>query len=63
MTTANSKEEFDKAAEGLPTLAQIDLSAEVVCIEPLTSAYFHRKASRQRCIVRLNGRLYLSEYE
>jgi hypothetical protein len=59
---AKSKEEFEKAAAGLPQLPQPDLTAEVVCIEPITGAYFGDN-SRQRCIVRKNGRLYVANYD
>lgn len=59
---AKDKAEFEKAAEGLPRLASPNLSAEVVCIEPITGAYF-RDNSQQRCIVRLNGKLYVSSYD
>lgn len=62
MAIAKSKAEFEKAAEGLPHLPRPDLSAEVVCIEPIGAEYF-RDSSKQRCIVRLNGKLYISEYE
>lgn len=62
MSVAKSKDEFEKAAEGLPRLPKPDLSAEVVCIEPITGAYF-RDSTKQRCIVRLKGRLYVADYD
>lgn len=62
MSAAASREEFERAAEGLPSLPEPDLDAEVVCVEPVTGEYF-RDASRQRCIVRRGGRLYVSFYD
>ena len=60
---AKSKEEFEKAAEGLPVSTSIDLSAEVVCVEPIGASYF-RSEGRQRCIVRDKlGRLSVSFYD
>jgi hypothetical protein len=59
---SKTKEEFEKAAEGLLRLAEPDLSAEVVAIEPITGGYF-RDGSRQRCIVRKNGRLFVADYD
>jgi len=62
MTVAASKEEFDKAIEGIP-FHEVDLEAEVVCVEPITGAYF-RDSSRQRCMIRRkNGNLYWSHYD
>lgn len=61
---AKTKEEFEKAAEGLPVSASIDLSAEVVCIEPIDASYIRSGARRQRCIVRdEHGRLSVSFYD
>lgn len=57
-----TKAEFDKAAEGLPFMREIDLSAEVVHVEPVNAAYF-RDNSRQRCIVRKGGKLFVANYD
>ncbi len=62
MSIAASKEEFERAAAGLTFTTTIDLTDEVVCIEPITGAYF-RDNSRQRCIVRRRGALYLANYD
>jgi hypothetical protein len=60
---AASKEEFEKAAAGLPRLATLDFEAEVVCVEPITGAYF-RDSSKQRCIVRRkDGSLAVADYD
>jgi len=62
MGVASSKQEFERAAEGLP-FCEPDLSAEVVCIEPIDGGYF-RSNERQRCIVRkTNGGLYVSYFD
>lgn len=62
MSIAKSQQEFEKAAEGLP-FHPVDLSAEVVCIEPVTGEYFRDAGRRQRCIICLRGRLYVSTYD
>jgi hypothetical protein len=62
MSVAKSREEFEKAAQGLP-FHPVDLAAEVVCIEPVDRAYFRDNAREQRCIIRLRGRLYVSTYD
>ena len=62
MSIAKSKEEFERAAAGLAFTATIDLSDEVVCIEPITGNYF-RNNSRQRCIVRRRGTLFVANYD
>jgi len=62
MGMAKSREEFERAAAGLPS-AEPDLSDEVVCVEPVDAAYFRDPARVQRCIVRRNGRLLVSRYE
>lgn len=63
MGVAKSREEFEKAAAGLPMFSQTDLEAEVVCIEPVDGSYF-RTNQRQRCIIRRkNGSLYVSFYD
>lgn len=62
MSTAASKAEFERAAAGLTFTATIDLTDEVVCIEPITGEYF-RDSSRQRCIVRRRGTLYVANYD
>lgn len=62
MSVAASKQEFERAAKGLPRLATVDFSEEVICIEPITGAYF-RDEVKQRCIVRKNGRLYVADYD
>jgi hypothetical protein len=63
MSVASSKEEFAKAAAGLPVYEGVDFDAEVICIEPIDAAYF-RNNSKQRCIIRrANGRLYLASYD
>jgi hypothetical protein len=62
MSIAKSKEEFEKAAQGLP-FREPDLSAEVVCVEPIDGAYF-RNTQRQRCIIRTKaGGLYVSNFD
>jgi hypothetical protein len=61
--SVNTKESFETAAKGLPFFGGIDLSAEVVRVEPIDSSYF-RDSSRQRCIIRRkDGKLYLAPYE
>jgi hypothetical protein len=62
MNFAASKEEFERAASGLPFTARIDLSDDVVCVEPVTADYF-RNNSRQRCIVRRRGTLFVTNYD
>jgi hypothetical protein len=57
---AASKAAFDQEAKGLPWGG--DLGAEIVRIEPITGAYFS-DASRQRCIVRQDGKLFLAYYD
>jgi len=62
MSLAKSKEEFEKAAQGL-AFREPDLSAEVVCVEPIDGSYF-RSNQRQRCIIRTkNGGLYVSHFD
>ena len=61
MSFAKSRAEFEAAAEGLPTLDIPDLSAEVICVEPVDGKHF-RGNTVQRCIVRLHGTLYVSPY-
>lgn len=63
MAVARSKEEFERAAAGLPTFEGVDLEAEVVCVEPVDAHYF-RDASRQRCIIRRrDGALFVTFYD
>jgi len=63
MGIAASKAEFEKASSGLPFYDGLDFEAEVVCIEPITGAYF-RDSSKQRCIIRrTNGKLYVANYD
>jgi len=59
---AKSKEEFEKAAAGLPT-CEPGLSAEVVCIERVDAAYFRDGKRRQRCIGRTKRGLCVSTYD
>lgn len=59
---AESKAAFEKAAEGLTVPPGIYLDAELVLIEPITAEFFQDKNCKQRCIVRMKGKLYLSEY-
>ncbi len=53
---AASKEAFDEAAKELTFAPGTYLDTELVLIEPFNSN------GKQRCIVRMKGRLYLSEY-
>jgi hypothetical protein len=62
MSIAATKEEFEHAAAGLSFTTTIDLADEVVCIEPITGSYF-LDDSKQRCIVRRRGTLYLANYD
>jgi hypothetical protein len=63
VSVAATKEEFEKAAAGLPFKHELDFDAEVVCIEPITGAYF-RDSSRQRCIIRTkSGKLFVASYD
>jgi len=62
MAVAKSRGEFEKAAEGLPEIPLPDLAAEVICIEPVNAEYFRNPSSRQRCIIRFNGQLYVTTY-
>ncbi len=57
-----TREEFAQLAQGLPVMRGVDLSAEVVHVEPLAKDYFTND-SRQRCIVRKDGKLYLANYD
>jgi hypothetical protein len=59
---AKDKEEFEKAAAGLPRMDEMDFDADVVCVEPITGAYF-RDSSKQRCIVRKGGKLFVADYD
>lgn len=59
---ALTREEFAQFARGLPTLSRVDLSAKVVHVEPIAPSYF-TDASRQRCIVCKDGKLYLADYD
>jgi hypothetical protein len=62
MGLASSREEFARAAEGLPA-TEPDLSDEVVCVEPVGPDYFRDPAAVQRCVVRRGGRLYVSRMD
>jgi len=62
MGMAKSREEFEKAAAGLPS-TEPNLSDEVVCVEPVDAAYFRDPGRVQRCIVRRKGRLLVSRYD
>jgi hypothetical protein len=62
VTTAASREEFERAAVGLP-YAEPDLSDEVVCVEPVDAEYFRDPARVQRCIVRRRGTLLVSRFD
>ena len=62
MSIAKSKEEFEKASEGLPFFQGLDLQAEVLCIEPIDGKYF-RTSQRQRCIIRREGTLFVTFYD
>lgn len=57
-----TQEEFDKLAKDLPVLSGVNLRARVIHVEPITGEYF-RNNKRQRCIVRLSGQLYVSDYD
>lgn len=60
---AKTKEEFERAADGLPRLSEPDLSAEVVCIEPAIKDYWVN-GDKLRCIVRRkDGRLFVADYD
>lgn len=52
---------FEAKAAWLPFLP-VDLDAKVVCVEPIDGSYF-RTEQRQRCIVRKDGKLYVSHYD
>lgn len=60
--TTMSKDEFERAAEGLPVLPAHDLSADVVAVEPITGDYW-RSGARQRCIVRKGRRFFVANYD
>jgi hypothetical protein len=62
MGMAKSREEFERAAEGLPA-TEPDLSDEVVCVEPVDAAYFRDPDRVQRCIVRRKGRLFVTKFD
>ncbi len=62
--SGNAKAAFETAAKGLPFYSGIDLSAEVVSVEPVDASYFRDVSRRQRCIIRRrDGNLYLASYE
>lgn len=57
-----SKDDFEKAIEGLP-FHEVDLTAEVITVEPVDAEYF-RTDKRQRCLIRRkNGSIYWSWYD
>ena len=56
-----TRAEFEREAAGLRTV-EPDLSDEVVHVEPVSAEYFS-DSSRQRCVVRRRGELFLSYYD